>query len=506
MSLFRICSAALLILLLPLCIRAARAAEDAEGMQRLQDASRDLARVGDENLSLYLDGKPEKALAALDDAAEAHGWAGMVAVANMIWTMHPQASLERHERAYRDSGENPSVLLELGLHYTRYDQCERALESWKTLDSKGLYGRGYFPALAAYCHLRLEQDEAAFAELRKAEFGRHGGMAYARVLGELWGERPVLARYADAFAAYRQGQTDASLESVIKEAGVLPTGSGLRYEALLRVTAAAATREPADSPALRELSCLRPLLEEELAVGKRARERGEISMTPAQKAEHAGEYAETDRLLGPDDEESADRDAMAKRWNRALERCALMVGEHPLPVSSHLLRMLVVEQQARGIVDPREQLTRYGKALWARADSARGDETALEILAALQSAAGDKDALRRSDELGWRRYRLRKFAASRIVGELLSTGQASASALAMLDEALQDFPDDPVLLQLAIEEQPLEGEKRATMLRRLLIAYHKMPPPQSVLHVGPSSSHVIGAWMAYAKAKGMPLR
>ncbi len=504
----------------PLCVRMAgrllgvllscgapalMAADFEADLQRLGDVSNDLTRLQTENMPFYLDGKPEQALAAMESAAKPNGWLGTMAIANMVWTMHPEASLAWHERAYQDSGKRSLALLELGLHYTRHDQCERALEVWKVQQEAGHYG-GYFPALGAYCHLRLGHDTEAVAELRRAEFGSHGGMAFARILEELWGERPVLARYADAFAAYRQTRPGATLESVIKEAGVLPVSSGQRYDALLRVTAFAAPHEPTNSPELRELDCLRPLFEAELSDSRRADERGEVRLALMEKAEAAGDYDQITRLRDRGRTENAlDPDVAMKRWNQALARCALMVDDHPLPVSSQLMRMLVVEQQTRGIVKPAEQLARYGTALWARAESDGGDPTALEVLASLQSAAEDKVGLRRSDELGWHRYHMQKFAASRVLGEFLSAGRGSAEALKLLDAALADFPDEPVLLELAIREKGLEGESRKALLRRILLVYHKIPTPQSELHFGPSSSHVIGAWLAYAEEMGTPL-
>ena len=65
-----------------------------------------------------------------------------------------------------------------------------------------------------------------------------------------------------------------------------------------------------------------------------------------------------------------------------------------------------------------EVLRRHGAELQARARSEAGDLPALEMLAYLQVSVGDQAALKASDELGWRRYRVAKFAKSRLIGAL----------------------------------------------------------------------------------------
>jgi hypothetical protein len=475
---------------------------------KLQEVGEKLEHLRAESLPFYLDGEPEKALTALENAAKPYGWWGVLAIANMTWTMHPQQSREWHERAMRESREHPLAVLEVGLHDTRHGDCERALEMWKKTQRADMYG-GYFPALGAYCLLRLGRDAEAVAEARKAEFGRHGGMAYARVLNELWGERPALVVYADAFAGYRAKRPDATLESVVRAAVDLPTDAGQRYDALLRVMtyAATATREPADASLSRDLTCLRPLFEAELAEGRAEAARDMARNAELAKAEAEGDYAKLSSMAAAevDEKTSKNSNAARERWTTALERCGLMIGKHPPPTSGALLRLLVVEHQTRELADFKELLTRHGTTLRTRADSAAGDVAALEVLAALQSGAKDADGLRRSDELGWRRYRLPKFVASRVIAEILAAdGRNTPESKRLLEEALRDFPDDALLLQLGLQNGLFEGEDRKSAVRRLLLAKHRAAQPISTFHFGPSASELISVWAAYVELIDKP--
>lgn len=477
------------------------AAGSPAGYEKLEAVSEKLEHLRTDNLPFYLDGQPEKALAAMEAEARPRGWWGLLVIANMTWTMHPQQSLAWHEAAAKASHEHPLTTIELALHYTRHEQCDRALVAWDELQRKGMMG-GYFPALKAYCLLRLDRDAEAVAAVREAEFGSHGDMRYAEVLGELWGERPALARYADAFAAYRGETAGASLEAVVRQAVDLPSEDGQRYEALQRLTASAATREPAGGPLMRDLTCLRPLFEQQGKQNHTAVERSAAREQAYQKALADDDYETAGRLLdslGDDDTGAAKGE---QRWRDGLAGCHLMVGDQPLPTSGALLRLLTIELMQRTLATDVDLLARHGDALWTRASSERGDVDALEVLAALQSSVRDRDGLRRSDELGWHRYRLPKFAASRVYGAMLDGKPEDAATQRLLGEALADFPDDAQLLSVALQSGHFDEASRKAAVRRLLLAQHHAPQPMSDLHYGPSASRLRGTWLAYAQLIG----
>jgi len=477
------------------------AADSAAGYEKLEAVSEKLEYLRADNLPFYLDGQPEKAIAAMEAAARPRGWWGLLAIANMTWTMHPQQSLAWHEAAGKASHEHPLTTVELALHYTRREECDRALVAWDKLQRKGMMG-GYFPALKAYCLLRLDRDAEAVAAMRQAEFGSHGGMRYAEVLGELWGERPALALYSDAFAAYRGGTTDASLETVVRQAVDLPNEDGQRYDALQRLTVFAATREPADAPLMRDLACLRPLFTQQALENRTAIERSAAREEAYEKALADGDYGSAGRLLDTPGDHDAGAAATERRWRDALAECHLVVEGQPLPASGALLRLLIIELMQRNLATDKDLLAHHGDALWTRASSERGDIEALEVLAALQSSAKDRDGLRRSDELGWHRYRLPKFAASRVYGEMLDGKPEDAATQRLLGEALADFPDDALLLSVALQSGHFDENSRKVAVRRLLLAQHHAPLPMSDLHFGPSVSQLRGTWLAYAELVG----
>lgn len=483
------------------CSAAAADGNDQAVYVKLQAATADLERFRADAMPDYLEGRPEKVLAAMETAAKPHGWAGLLAIANMTWTMHPQQSLAWHEQAAKASHDHPLTMIELGLHYTRREECDRALAVWDKLERKGMMG-GYFPALKAYCLLRLGHDAEAVTAVRGAEFGSHGGMRYAEVLGELWGERPAVARFADVFAAYRRSAPEASLDAVVRAAANLPDEDAERYDALVHVTAFAATRESADAPLMRDLVCLRPLFEQQAEENRAEIERGAARERAYEKALADNDYEAAGRFLETSDNRDAGAASSKKQWNDTLARCDLMTEKRPLPASGALLHLLTIEHQQRELATGEDLLARHGAALWARASSEQGDVEALEVLAALQSAAGDREGLRRSDELGWHRYRLPKFAASRVYGALLDAKPGDAELQRLLGEALRDFPDDSLLLDAALQSGHFDAMERKGALRRLLLAQHHAPSPMSDLHTAPTASQLIGTWVAYAQAIG----
>lgn len=468
---------------------------------KLERVSRRLAEAGDDDQPLYLRGEPQQALAALRKRAEADGWLGVYAAANMIWTQHPQESLQWHLDAYEASGRNRYVLLELALHRTRRGECADAVAAWETLKQADLYG-GYFPALAAYCHLMLGDDARAIAEIKQADGGGGHGNRFGEVLRELWGPRRGLSEFADALAAYRHGDVGADLDKVLAAAMNLGVADRIQTEGLTHLIAAAAQREPAESRTLRELKCLEPMLAAEARIqdeeARAQRERDEVldKAKPGTEAwrqawEEAGNGLDGDARRG-------------KRWRDALGKCRLVVDGGALPENSHFARLIVIALVQAHVATEAELSKTHGEELWVRASSEHGDFAALELLAALQSAAKEQDGLRRSDELGWRRYHAENFAASRVLGEVLSQPAGQTPKLGevserLLREALRDFPDQPILLGLAIDGGLLAGKEAKDAQRRRLLAMYRAPLPESFLHFGPDTSGIAVAWGEYAR-------
>ena len=121
----------------------------------------------------------------------------------------------------------------------------------------------------------------------------------------------------------------------------------------------------------------------------------------------------------------------------------------------------------------RALLDRNGSDLQARSRSAAGDKAALELLSFLQVTARDSAGLPASDELGWRRYRLAKYAASRALGTPWDdNADTKAQGAARLNEALRDFPQDALLRRLRFEHaRPPAEELQRALLDWILAEY-----------------------------------
>lgn len=450
----------------------AAGAQDREARQMTEAG----ARVRDawpETRERLLEGDVPGAVASMRNATRRDGWLGKLTVGNMIWVMHPAESRTLHEEALAESKGSSKVRLEMALHHTRANECDAALADWQALRGDANIPP-HMALIEAYCHLRKGDDAAAVAAFdRPVQTTRHGMATYVGLVDELWGPKPAIAVYADRMGLYRSGDPGTTLDALIQAAAEVDDFE-TRWEALQRVADAAAAREGAQSPRAAELACLRPWLADEEA--------------------RAAKAASDDELFSPEDT------GYSRRQDAAFKRCGILVAGQALPANLGLARAALHWMISDG-ADPKALLAQHGPALKARAEAAPGEPFALEVLAGLQSKAGDWDGVAASDALGWRRYGLPKFAESRVlglfVGDIEREKAPSASTLALLDEARGQFPDSALLLWLDVMSQRSTGDARRVLVRQWLLAEHRTPAETDAMHFTPSNSRLMDAWRTW---------
>lgn len=458
-------TAALCALLVAPLLGAAALAAEPPDMARLSEISSRAGTVVSGNAAHYLEGRPEKALAALRQLHVDGDWETAFVLGNMTWVIHPEASLAWHQQALAWSGGNSASQLEMALQHTRREDCPAAIKAWDHVDAAGEL-KGHMPVVAAYCHFKLGDYNRAYALLEKAQI-RHAGRLEG-LLDEIWGARPALVRHAEGVAALRAGgrpDADVLLDATVS----LGTQKGERYRGLLAVVDAAGAQPPAGD--LADLRCLRSVLADDATMAK-----------------HDDGYS-------PEPPER--RLARAKRWKRALDRCSLVLGEGRLPAGKALSGLLLRISLSLDLIDARRALAQHGPALQARAQSEAGDFAALEVLAALQAMSGDRTGLAASDELGWKRYRSARFAASRVIGLLPDTGKPDVAMANAARAAWVDFPEDSQVLWMVLDFGGLEGADRERALRSQVLAEFHGVTAYSELHASKSAARLVKALGEY---------
>lgn len=425
---------------------------DVKQVQAISERMEQLSRDSRED---YLAGRPQAALKRMHDAIDPDDWQSQLVAANMIWTMHPADSLAWHTQAYERSGQAHEVLLELVLHAMRREDCDAALPMLATLDKGGEFG-GYFPMLAGYCHLKRGDAGAAYSMFKRAELGRHS--RFGSVLDEIWGPRPGLVVHAERLAAYREAPSDATLGAAI-DAAVDVDGS---RPALLRVAGAVPSH---DTPSLRELRCLRPLLEPDAT-----------------------------RDVDPYDERPTQATTL---WRNTLKDCRLLGADAALPQASTLARWLVGQEVRDYGTSAKDLLAAHGAELDRRARSTNGDLAALKLLAALQLAADDRVGLDASDMLGWERYRLGMFAASRLLSQARGDKTATPELLQLAARARADFPTDGDVVYATLISNAVPDDQRAEAWR--IVALHEFHGTRGLdsMHMLPDVSRLYEALREY---------
>lgn len=458
MSLQRIAAAGLLAL------AGAALADDGTRLAEIV-ARAEIAANSSNSIEHYLEGRPEQALAPLRALEEKGDWETAFVLGNMTWRMHPELSLRWHEQALAWSGGNAHSQLEMALQHMRHDRCTEASAAWDAVDAAGFL-EGHLSALAAYCHFKQGDYPRAYALLEKSGGSRHG--ALERVLEEIWGPRPALARHADGVAALRRGEP-VEPESLLSATVAIETAQGMRYRGLLAVVEAAGSEPAAGDYA--DLACLRPALEAE---------RDEAADDPGYLPEPAER-----------------KGRLAKAWKRAFDECGLVLPGQRLASGRSLNGLLLQRAIALGLIDAPAALAAHGEALQARATAGEGDLAALEILASLQMLAEDREGLARSDELGWRRFGNARFAASRVIGLLTAAGGPDETVAEAARQAWADFPEDAHVLWLVLDYGQLEGEQRKRALRSQVLAEYRGPTVFDELHVRRSGARLVKALVEY---------
>lgn len=462
---------------LALCVFGCTAISAAElDMSRVSSLSATAQAASEGASDDYLNGEPEKALARLRRIEKKGDAEAAFVLGNMTWTLHPAESFAWHRQALDWGGDSAAVQLELALHYTRQENCTEALAAWRRVDELAELA-GYFPAVAAYCHLKLGQDREAFAMFDRTKFGHAG--KFEGLLEEIWGERPTIASHADALAAFKRGQSKDSNE-LLEYASALTGYDGQRARALTAILAVDSALAKSD-PALQDLGCLRPWIADDLRRGEAYRKREESYDYPN----------EEDR--------KADRQGRAVVLAKALRDCGLMLEQGRLPASDGLVRVLLADIIQFEIASARDMLDRHGPGLKLRAESIAGDLEALALLAALQLRAVDRAGLAESDRYGWERYRDVRFAASRVAGLIGDSAEARASAAEESRRAWKEFPDNAYVLKLVLQLGELKGEERKRALRSQVLAEFHGPTEESALHASKSARALVRALIEYRK-------
>lgn len=437
--------------------------------EKIQAVYRDIAAGQSDATALYLRGEPEKALANLRRFEKEGEWLPSFVLGNMTWRLHPAESLAWHEQAAQWRGDAGPVNLELALHYTRHEQCDKAGQAWRKAERAGAM-EGHFPAVAAYCQFKLGNDAAAFALFEQAEFGAPG--RFEGLLEELWGPRPALVRHAEGLAAYRAGRP-TDIEALINAS--FAQGS----DALLELIKAAKA-DAAAPQSLQQLACLQPAIAAYEVLMERAVSGEQPSYGPEWDAAEA---------------------EVADLWRKTLGQCGLALPGEPLPASLALARNVLHRIDQQSLATQAELLAAHGPALTALANSAEGSFEALDLLAALQMGAKDRDAVAQSDELGWQRYRSARFAASRILGETLKDDADPEAVAALARRAWSDFPDDALVLWLVLEKGGLAGDDRRRALRSQILAEYHSPTGEYLMHPGKSAIRLLQAVQAYRQLR-----
>lgn len=440
----------------------AHAVTPAWSESRVRQLDEAMTPARDATWAANLQGQPTRALEHIRGAVDQDDWLALFLLANNVWTMYPAESFEWHQRAFDLSGGDHYVRLELALHYTRHEQCDKAIDAWTTLDSAGLLG-SHMPMLAGYCYLQLGQDARAFEMFHRSR-ARHGG--FEKLLEELWGGPHVVIEHARRIAAFDAegdpADLDAALANVLQFDAVTDRG-----QALLVITDAAVRGQY--STLAEPLRCLQPVFEQE--------------------ASAAGTSA------------LANRNAMQAAWRGQLVDCRLLIEGHPLPENSGLMKFLVTRALNMQIASPETLLAAHAPALKQRATAAQQDREALEVLAALQERAGDP-ALAETDMLGWETYGLPAFAMSRVSSEIES-GSLSDTGKMLLARAYAEFPHDARILHLWLQYGEPDADAARQGWRELaLLQFHAPSIDIDGMHVQPVARTLYLALHQYADASG----
>lgn len=439
--------------------------------KEIAELSRNIGSVQASADEDYLRGDSQAALDRFSEIANSDGWRSLFVAANVVWIMHPAESFKWHMQAYELSGHDNRVLRELAYDYTRREECEKAVEAWTKLDRAGMVG-SYMPMLAGYCYLKLGKDRQAFSMFDRAKLLRSDAK-FEDTLAELWGPPPPIREHADRLRAFKESGAIGDLQEGMRSTLRFSINTRFRGVALLAYADAAKSVVGKLGNTTAQLECLRPAFEKEAEASE-------------------GRYGDTE-----------DHDAAVREvWKQRMDACGLLINGHSLPEDSVFVRLLVVSAIAMEIASAEDLLHAHGKTLSERANAQAGDIEALRILAALQEQAKDP-GLRETDELGWSRYGDAEFALSRVAKLLPEDGAPSPEALALLDRAHRQFPEDQRILNLWLRYgNPPADIARAGWRQLALMEFRKPSLKRDPIHITLHAMTLYVALDKYRKAMG----
>lgn len=359
--------------------------------------------------------------------AEQGGAARRFVVGNMLWSVAPAASEQLHRNADELLPDQPEIVYELALHYTRNDDCVRALPLWKRIHrAAGLPAKATY--IAAYCYLATGDERGAYDLVTQSKV-QDSHTAAERLSYEVFGG-PEYAELHDA--DYRKA---AAGDRVAMDRAL---GRAFDWR----------TDWWNHAPNAHAYDALRALMARQSSPQQRQRAEWECLWPQLTGATRDLTFAD-------------------------LKRCGVLVEGQPYPVSSALGLIVIgrLSDEAANGLNLSEFHARHAATLRERAFSAAGDLEALRVLAYMQQALRDEDGLRQSDELGWKRYRDETFARSRIERAHPARGERPDVAyLSLLRDAMRDFPQVPRFILIDAVYRHPDGELPVADLSRLLRA------------------------------------
>lgn len=364
--------------------------------------------IADRNEQRLLVGDLEGYVEEIRGAVQPDDWISQFVAGNVVYRVSPAAAVSFHEAAARLAPGEARPQLELAFDHQRAGRCDRAVPAWEAADRLGIL-RSPATAIAAYCFFRLGRIDEAIALWERVQWPAHR-RSLDQMLSEMAMGTRALDTHMRAYERARAGD-EAALETLISNALRWHTdfwNGKVHRDAFAAARALALTVRPADARLHRELDCA------ELAIAT----------------------VDADAVLG------------------LLRRCRFIVEGGELPASSAVAKFLFARLDLAKAVHPRELLPVHGAELDRRARSAQGDVAALEVLAFLQASVRDAAGLAATDELGWRRYRMASFAASRVAGAWGRGPENRGPAETLLREAIAEFPGDANLHWMRFEKMP----------------------------------------------------
>jgi len=382
--------------------------------------------IAEKNEPKLMVGDIDGFVAAIRSAVNDTDWVSQLVAGDAVYRASPLAAIPFHEAAAKLAAGEGMPQLELAFDYQRTGHCDRAIPAWEAADRLGVL-TSPATAVAAYCFFRVGKIDEALALWSRVQWPRHR-VSLDFALSEMAMGSLALEVHTKAYAEARAGDEKA-LGKLIENALDWRKdwwNTGVNPAALDAARELAKTIRPADVRLHRELDC----------------------------ASESSTAKDSASLLD------------------VLRRHRFLIEDGELPKSSEVAKFLFARIDAMKAAPLGDLLDRHRSSLETRARSEDGDVAALEILAFLQAQARDYAGLKRSDELGWRRYHLAKFAASRLMSALNDKQEWSTRGETLLKEAIKDFPEQALLHKLRYEMfPPLPSERDRYLMEWLFAEY-----------------------------------